>query len=304
MTMKFNVTGAQRKALVTAMAQELNTQAVYCQAPTFAYQVGDYHIDKNGTVTGPTNQGLVYRLASNHGLEPATEVEYETPAFEELPLTMEEELGLGIQRRDHLGEDGPQPDDVPEQEVFDSDNESQLTIEVPLDGFTPEKLDNLTKMVTAKETLFKAALGVEELPIQLTENTIRFPWFCGEDALTPEESNAYSTFVSLLCETAKEKKRVTAKAGELPSNPKFAMRVFLISLGMVGDEYKVARKVLLSRLEGNSAFRDGMRKSPSPSTPEGATIAEAQADAAIAEAQADAELIHEVNMAFENGEAQ
>jgi hypothetical protein len=33
--------------------------------------------------------------------------------------------------------------------------------------------------------------------------------------------------------------------------------VFLIRLGFVGDEYKAARKLLLSKLSGNSAFKNG-----------------------------------------------
>jgi hypothetical protein len=32
------------------------------------------------------------------------------------------------------------------------------------------------------------------------------------------------------------------------------MRVFLLSIGMVGKEYSVSRKTLLSRLSGSSAF--------------------------------------------------
>jgi len=61
----------------------------------------------------------------------------------------------------------------------------------------------------------------------------------------------------LLCTTAQEKKRVTAKVGKMPENPKFAFRCFLLSLGMIGDEYKVARKILLSKLGGNSAWKGG-----------------------------------------------
>ena len=38
-------------------------------------------------------------------------------------------------------------------------------------------------------------------------------------------------------------------------NPKYTMRCFLIRLGMVGAEFKAARKVILRHLSGNSAFR-------------------------------------------------
>ena len=40
-------------------------------------------------------------------------------------------------------------------------------------------------------------------------------------------------------------------------NDKYAFRCFLLRLGFIGDEYKIARKVLLRNLKGNSAFRYG-----------------------------------------------
>ena len=40
-------------------------------------------------------------------------------------------------------------------------------------------------------------------------------------------------------------------------NEKYAFRCFLLRLGMIGADYKAARKVLLRRLTGSSAFRHG-----------------------------------------------
>ena len=53
---------------------------------------------------------------------------------------------------------------------------------------------------------------------------------------------------------AKEAKRVTAKEKDT-DNDKYAFRCFLLRLGFIGDEFKGARKILLSRLSGNSAFK-------------------------------------------------
>lgn len=58
MKLSYNVTGAERKALVVAISQMLNAQTKYLGAPTFAYEVGAYHIDKSGTLTGPDNSDL------------------------------------------------------------------------------------------------------------------------------------------------------------------------------------------------------------------------------------------------------
>jgi len=128
-----------------------------------------------------------------------------------------------------------------------------LTISFPLEGFTPEAIENLKLMVAAKESLIKKALEVEELPIEQTESELQFPWFKAD--LPPENITAYSQFVSQLCITAQAKKRVTAKAPESFENEKFTMRVFCIGLGLVGAEYKLCRQLLMKNLSGNSSWR-------------------------------------------------
>lgn len=257
MKITYNITGEKRKALVSSVGQELDVPAKYLGAPTFAYEVGCYRIDKNGTLTGEDNVELVADLQGLHSFIP-TSVEYDAPipspeaapAFENLELTEAEELGLGQSRRETVSnENGMQDSDVSESGEAD-----RLVVDMPLTGFTPEKLDNLFKLVNAKAPLLKAALGTDDLPILQVENKLRFPWFQGN--LTSEAVLAYTTFISKLCEAAREKKRVTAKEC-VTDNPKYAMRCWLLSLGFIGDEYKTARKILLSKLEGDSAFRNG-----------------------------------------------
>ncbi len=55
---------------------------------------------------------------------------------------------------------------------------------------------------------------------------------------------------------ARRQKRVVATLLET-DNDKYAFRCFLLRLGFISDEYKIARKVLLKNLSGNSAFRYG-----------------------------------------------
>jgi hypothetical protein len=50
-------------------------------------------------------------------------------------------------------------------------------------------------------------------------------------------------------------KRVIA-VSQVVDNEKCALRYFLLKSGFIGVEYKVARKVLLSRLESDSALRE------------------------------------------------
>lgn len=255
MRLHYNVTGPERKSLVAIISRSLNAPTKYLGAPTFAYEVSDYHIDKVGTLTGPDSLDLEDALHqagfdadgdTRHYDEPDT---YESglrglgalPAFEDLRM---DELG-NTRREDFQGENGIQASDVPDED------KDCLVIEFPLAGFTPDTLKNLYKIVEAKGELIKVALGVDDLSIEVSDEDggkLLFPWFKIYDYT---QADSYTKFVHALCITAKEKKRITAKATGLPYNPKYAMRVFLLSIGFIGDEYKAARKLLLSKLEGS-----------------------------------------------------
>ena len=88
------------------------------------------------------------------------------------------------------------------------------------------------------------ALSAEELQILLTDSTIQFPWFRGE--INSDAAKDYAQLIVSLCETAKRKNRVTA--GVIATdNPRFSLRVFMVSLGMIGPEY-VMKVNMLSKL--------------------------------------------------------
>ncbi len=81
-----------------------------------------------------------------------------------------------------------------------------LCVEVPND-FTDLQIDNLAAMAAAKELLLKKVLDAKRLPIRGTEDKIAFNWFTLSD---PADATYYLQFIYALCETAKEKKRITA----------------------------------------------------------------------------------------------
>jgi len=236
MRITYNLTGAQRKSLVGAISQELNAKTKFLGAPTFGYEVGGYHIDKVGTITGEDNLDLEDAL-QRRGFN-AIEREYDKADTYESGLggmTSEDELWAEREMRRMELENENVPDYSNRGQYGGDLDDDRLTIEMPLDGFTPEKLDNLAKMVNAKALLLKAALGTDELPIIQTADTLKFPWFKGP--IDAEHTEAYAALVSLLCKAAIEKKRVTAKGKDEVDNPKYAMRCFLLSLGFIGDAY-------------------------------------------------------------------
>lgn len=212
MRFDFNCTGADRKKLVNAIATITGESPRYLGAPSFAYQVGAYHIDKNGTVT---------------------DTEATTP----------EDVDNLIQRLREVG--------------FSAGNTTQegvtgICISVPASQFSDASPNNLRSIIASKRALICKALGVEELPIEITDTKISFPWFPG--SVPPEDLRTYDLFICKLCEMARNQKRVTAT--EKPTdNDKYAFRCFLLRLGFIGAEFKAERKILLRNLSGSSAFK-------------------------------------------------
>ena len=58
----FNVTGERRKALIEAIKAFVDAPAMYQNAPSFAYVIGNYTVSKTGTVSGPANDALMAAL--------------------------------------------------------------------------------------------------------------------------------------------------------------------------------------------------------------------------------------------------
>ena len=128
-----------------------------------------------------------------------------------------------------------------------------LTVSMPKSFFDEIALENLKRIIANKENLLKHALETDSLEITETEENIEFPWFSVSE---PNDGDAYCKFISALCDFAKNQKRVNNKL-DTSDNEKYAFRCFLLRLGMIGSEYKSARKVLLRNLTGSSAFRHG-----------------------------------------------
>ena len=131
------------------------------------------------------------------------------------------------------------------------EEENGLTVEMPLELVDESTLDRLRKIVENKGELFKAAFKTDNLEIVVEANKVCFPWFTIEN---DGDADAYCTFISMLCEFAKNQKRINNKP-DTSDNPKYTMRCYLLRLGMIGVEYKSTRKALLRNLSGSSAFR-------------------------------------------------
>ena len=251
MEIKLTLHGHTRKEAADCIDKATNAVPVYRAAPSFEYRIGSTILDRQGVLTindadeAPPNVLRDLQTAGFYTPEPA-EHQQDPPSTE-----------------------------TPER----------LVIQMPLDGFSPEKLDNLCKLVASKAMLIQKALGAEDLPIAQNGETLDFPWF--NVNATPEEVTAYIQFVSKLCDLAKKQQRVLAIERTVDSE-KYAFRCFLLRLGFIGEEYAVSRKILLRNLSGNGSHRSGDGKPHQdtvvPETPDNVDHADNEGDGSESEA--------------------
>ena len=220
MTITIHAQGAERKRLVQTISDWLGVLAKYCGAPTFNYEVDYFTIDRNGSLSfdDRADSEVIERLLQ------------------------------------HIYDEGF---DIDQSHTDAEDEPCTVCISMPRSLFTDGDLENLKALIAAKGNLIKKALGVDDLPIEVTDEKVSFPWFPAVP--TPEELKAYDTFICKLCEMARNAKRVVAKEKET-DNDKYAFRCFLLRLGFIGAEFKTERKILLRNLAGSSAFKSGQPK--------------------------------------------
>ena len=233
----FNVTGSDRQRLVGIISRETGITPVYTRMPECAYKIGGIKVSKTGELiwdeqtSNDTIRTLIGALAAA-GFE----------SEDQINLTEEPESA--------------QPEEEPETESYTGEDLTReemdgLTISMPLDGFNPDSLDRLQKLVDSKASLIKKSVGATCTTIRINEGKVEFPWW--GRIPSPEETQAYMALIAALCAKAKEAKRVNAKEREVESE-KFAFRVFLLSLGFIGSEYKEQRNLLMKNLSGSAAF--------------------------------------------------
>jgi len=235
-----------RKDIVQALEAKWGVKAKYLGMPSCAYEItgekGTFTIDKAGRILAP--DGREYEMAE----------------------LAENTLG---------------------QEMVETEGEFHACT-FPLYGFSAGMLRNLVNMLAGKERLITAAFALErpildaalaeELEGRESDDVDAFVavWDELEQGRAPgmklsaaertlilqmskldptaEEREAFGVLMVFMVNFAKSIKSASRKTAQ-EENPKFAFRTWLTRLGMNGDEFKTARKVLLAKLGGNSSFR-------------------------------------------------
>lgn len=241
MRVKYDVSGMHRKNLAKEIAKWLCLDVKYLGAPSFAYEIGAYRLDPDGSLTINTEP-------NNMVIEP-------------LLAHLEDEGYKRIEERSQKGEicdlEAESKNDTEEVITAEQNEKVALTVAMPRESFTDDALQNLKRLINVKGNLIKKALTVDSLPIEVDDEKISFPWF--PDVQEDETADAYTHFITALCDMAKKQNRITAKE-KSPDNEKYAFRCFLLRLGFIGPQYKAERKILLKNLSGSSAFKNVANK--------------------------------------------
>lgn len=247
----------ERKAAAARLAELTGERAVYTKMPRCAYEVGSFAIERDGSVTvlESTDFAPLRTLAQEGLLEG-----WEEPG-EEMAETTEEAVTEAL--------DAPTKGATPDA----------MTICLPLTGHTANSLRNLVTMIYSRGALLSKATGgsfgctlvqvnalkdcitvesVQEkispdlIGMNVTDESVTFVFPATDDA---EKVKAFTQLATQMNKAAKAAKRVMAKKADT-TNEKYIFRIWLLALGMGGDEFKSIRRELLAPLSGNAAFKD------------------------------------------------
>lgn len=202
---------------------------------------------------------------------------------EDAEPTEETAEGDPADEEDPTEEEDPIPEEQPSTEDVD-----ELTISLPMAGHTAQSIRNFLNLMYSRSPLLNKAMGtnfsvsnslldaleqattrtVDEMLDELEEYRLDAGntgmsgicitaekislTFAGP--LTQDKVSAYTELCSAMNRMAVTQKRIQAKTVN-DANEKYALRIWLIRLGLNGDEHKALRKLLMQNLSGHAAFR-------------------------------------------------
>jgi hypothetical protein len=239
--------------------------------------IGPFAIERDGSVTASENTDLapLSTLAQEGLLEG-----WEEPVEE----TTEEAQEATTEAEDTAQADGTETAIEPLETATEAQESANwpdaLTISLPLTGHTENSLRNLVTMVYSRGSLISKATGgtfsctitqvdalkdcitIPDLLDRITPDLTGLDFSDGKVSFTgfpfTEDADRVKAFTQLAAQMnklAKEQKRTMAKTVDA-TNEKYIFRIWLLALGMGGDEFKTARRVLLHPLTGSAAFKD------------------------------------------------
>ena len=255
--LRFEMIVTDKKALVKRLGELTGEKPKYTGVPKCAYETSEFTVLKDGTLecSADASEAVIDTLVTEGFIRDGENPVEEERLQEEDVLTAESTMLKG----------------------------EGITVSVPTENHDVNSLRNLINLVYTRASLLNKSLGTEfrieedvvaalkELPgnakitdvmycigedetegIRIDEDQITFGPIPDD---TPEKARAFTELVTKMNKQSLTQNRIQAKVVNDESE-KYALRIWLIRLGMNGPEFKETRKVLMQNLSGNAAFRN------------------------------------------------
>lgn len=257
---RFGSNVEDKKTLVKRIGELTGQTPHYTYVPRCAYEIGAYTVERNGDLVveeREMDETLIQTLLSE-GL--ITEGSQEEDCLERTMAT------------------------VAEADPARTAELDGLTISLPMARHTADSLRRLVNLIYSRGPLLSKATGgsfgadkdlitaLDDAGAVITTDAF-IALVDGHGGLTglsfadgkvsftgfpltddPAWNTAFQQIACLINKHALEQKRIQAKVVN-DDNEKYAFRIWLLRIGMNGDEYKASRKILMENLSGHTAFR-------------------------------------------------
>jgi len=247
-----------RKEMVKRIGEHFGVKPLYLNVPTFAYEIRTvdetYTVDRVGNITNAQGE----KLTLEEILNPPVVSEPENVIVEENEMEADslgkvEGFELTLPMTDHT--------EGTLQNLINMISSKQHLLTLAFEGSKVFVSNTLAEKIEGQnvkdlEGLKRALENLQDelLGLEFDFENQRITFTLQKENETDEEKVAFKELIILMNQYAKTLKRASYKQAQ-DDNPKYALRTWLIRIGMNGPEYKQTRKTLLKNLEGSGAFR-------------------------------------------------
>jgi hypothetical protein len=263
-----------RKEMIKLLGEHFGVKPKYLSVPSFAYEIRTenevYTIDRHGGITKGDGEHITMEEILNQQVQ--------------LEPLADQALNDEVQMNEVEVQDETQNAETtdPLEEL------GGVEVKLNIEEHTADSLKNIINMLASKQRLIMMAFETEEhfmdddfaedlskieiddlkglnealeglgtnrcsgFQIDFEEQTFTFKLSSSD--LKQERIKAFQDLCVLIARYAKTLNRASFKQAQ-DDNPKYALRTWLIRIGMNGPEYKESRKTLLKHLRGSGAFR-------------------------------------------------
>ena len=242
--MEIMTNAESRKNVAKALAEHLGERPVYAGPPSFAYQIGDITVDREGKIilADESRAEEITAVLAAQGFLGADGEEAEAGTSYtgiRVPIGNLEAQGM-INLLNMLHAKQYLINKAIGQEGF-SVSDSLIA---DLEAGTFQNAGEVIDFIGSHEG--------SNTGFAFQENTIIFTGFPYTEE--PTAVKAYTELVSKMVQAAGKQKRISPKP-TIEENEKYYMRSWLVRIGLGGKEVKEERAFLLGRLKGHTAFR-------------------------------------------------